>query len=1107
MNSQPEGEITPVAVWFLDRSNSTRRQAAAWSRWNRFSSQFVTFCRSIFALLLIGGATVAYTQEKAGSPPAAPATPEIQAETEPVLREDVRLTFNFRYQPWQDVLDWFADQSGLSLVLESPPPGTFNFRDSRSYSVGEALDVLNQVLLTKGFVLVRSNRMLVLCNLEDPIPPNLVPDVPLEELDQHGEYELIRVLFPVWNMTPEQAAEEVQPLLGPQGKSITLPQSRQIEVTETGGRLRKFRALINAVEQPGLANAGVREFKLKYLNYSTAMPTIRQMLGIPAEATGTTDGSMQITRSATDDRLLYRGTAQYAARLEEVLRLIDVPEAAAGIDGAPQLEVYSLTQADPDSVEEALENLLGDDPTVHISADDENGFIVAIARPSQQATIRATIDQMQRDSRSVDVITLSNVDPQSAVLAINKLFGGTGDEPDPRAPLVDADISTRSLMVRGTTSQVEQIRSLLRKMGENDQDEDVLAANRKRVRLLNLTGPQARSAIAQIQKIWPSVGANRIHIVSPSSTIPTYRPSESVEEPPADELRSPGAARMPLPTDAVEPLQGMWRMLLNSTQRASQVEPAAPARPIDTPDEGETQDSDAQEIETEPADDDRVTLAEPDDQAMAFLSAAPSSVSTGPFAGVFRLVAAQADESDTTSNDTVATNTALEPPAQAEPQSPPSQNARQRRSRQRPTQPQPTEEQASTPGAPIVIAPGPGGTLIASDDVAALDQLEELLGIVAGKNSSTTREYAVYYLKYSKASTTAEVLAAIYGGRTGGNDRGIIGQMANNALGGVGGALMGDLLLGGGGSGGSVFSSGSVDIVPDARLNAIIVHAKAEDLETIEQLLKVLDQQSGPEDIEAEAEPRLIPVYNVPAQQIADHISNLYADRMSGPGAVMTPQDLMKMMRGGPNTEQSLQKMSISVDADNNSLIVRAPDALYDEISILVEQLDQNLADSPEVTEFVPLKRANAAAVTRTLTSILPNVTSSTIASATTGRSDGRRRGGDDDDSPEDRARQAMRRNMEMIREMQQMRERGGGGDRGGGDRGGRGGGGGFPGGGFPGGGFPGGGGGRGGFGGRGFGGGGDFGGRGGFGGGGFGGRGGFGGGDGGGRRGGGGRD
>ncbi len=193
--------------------------------------------------------------------------------------------------------------------------------------------MLNSVLQIKGYTLVRKDRMLVVVNLEDPIPPNLVPDISLEELDERGEHELVRVLFPVWNMTPDQAAQEIQHLMGPQGKAVTLPQARHIQVTETAGRLRTIRSIINSVEQPDLVRAGMREFKLKYLTYEAAMPTIKQMMGIPAESTSTPDGTMQITKSATDEKLLVRGTAQHSARLEEILRLIDVPEAAAGISG------------------------------------------------------------------------------------------------------------------------------------------------------------------------------------------------------------------------------------------------------------------------------------------------------------------------------------------------------------------------------------------------------------------------------------------------------------------------------------------------------------------------------------------------------------------------------------------------------------------------------------------------------------------------------------------------------------------------------------------------------------------------------------------------------
>ncbi len=489
---------------------------------------------------------------------------------------DGRLTFSFRYQPWQDVLDWFAEQAGLSLLMESPPPGTFNYTDTRSYSPAEGLDVLNGVLLTKGYTLVRHGRMLVVVNLEDGIPPNLVPDVPLAELDARGEYELIRVLFPVWNMAPDQAATEVQPLLGPQGKVIVLPQARQIQVTETGGRLRTIRSVVNAVEQPELGAAGMREFNFKHIAFESAMPTIRQMLGIPAEAYSAPDGSVQITKSATGDKLLFRGTAQQATRLSEILRLIDVPAAARGINGAPQLEVYSIASADPEAVVKVLQTILRNDPNVVLTADKEAGHVVAFATPPQQATIKATIDQLQKEAKQVDVIGLTNVDPQVAVLAINRLFGSQSDEPDPKAPRVDADITTRSLLVRGSAAQVAQIRDLLRKLGETE-GEGGATTNQQHVRLLPLSGAAARSAIAQIEQIWPSMRPNRIRIVTPTAAIPSYRPSES----PGDSAATKTApAPAPTSNESTDALQELYQSFLRN--RAT---PApAPATPPATSD-------------------------------------------------------------------------------------------------------------------------------------------------------------------------------------------------------------------------------------------------------------------------------------------------------------------------------------------------------------------------------------------------------------------------------------------------------------------------------------------------------------------------------------------
>ena len=54
--------------------------------------------------------------------------------------------------------------------------------------------------------------MLMLINLEDGIPPGLVPVVPLDSLDEHGESEIVSVIFDLIKPSPEEAAAEIEKL-------------------------------------------------------------------------------------------------------------------------------------------------------------------------------------------------------------------------------------------------------------------------------------------------------------------------------------------------------------------------------------------------------------------------------------------------------------------------------------------------------------------------------------------------------------------------------------------------------------------------------------------------------------------------------------------------------------------------------------------------------------------------------------------------------------------------------------------------------------------------------------------------------------------------------
>jgi hypothetical protein len=386
-------------------------------------------------------------------------------------------------------------------------------------------------------------------------------------------------------------------------------------------------------------------------------------------------------------------------------------------------------------------------------------------------------------------------------------------------------------------------------------------------------------------------------------------------------------------------------------------------------------------------------------------------------------------------------------------------------------------DQAAAEGSSIIIAPGPTGTVIASDDVEALDKLENLLRSISSLKPTGKQEYAVFYLKFARADSVAQTLDQIITG--GGSATGDLAGAAMNAMGGGGfmGGLMG--MDGGGESGAGALGGGLMKIVPDARLNALLVQAKPAELDMIEEMLKILDQPGSPEEVLVQARPRLIPVFNTSATEIAEIVKQVYAERMAGTGAaggMPGPQDFFRQMmqnqggrggRGGNRNNNAAAadtaKMSIGIDTRSNSLVVSAPDQLFTEVKELVETLDHAQTDAEKTIRVVTLKRTKPTAMKAALSAIAgPAVTSATnTANAQAG---GQRPNFDPGQ------RDAFRQQMDMFNSMRGMGGPGGGFGGPGGGFGGRGFGG--PGGGFggPGGGFggPGGGGGGGGRGGQG---------------------------------------
>jgi type II secretory pathway component GspD/PulD (secretin) len=565
---------------------------------------------------------------------------------------------------------------------------------------------------------------------------------------------------------------------------------------------------------------------------------------------------------------------------------------------------------------------------------------------------------MQKDPRQVEVIKLRKLDPSVAVLAINKMFGGGEEGASTSGPKVDADPTSLQLIIRGSQSQVEQIRELLGKMGETSLDEKSPLAERSNLRTIPLTGRAANSALEQVQALWPTVHSNKIRTVTPSKSS-----SLRVPLPPAGKEQPPPAEQPSI----VPPLLDSLKL-----KKSAQTQTGIEARFV------------------------------------AFQQPAPTSPATAPSAGT-----------GTAPSNAEKPKTPAEKPAVETP--PP---------------------QKTVPGAEIVITVGPGGLIIASEDLDALDALEEMLLQVASQTEASGKEYAVFYLRFAKAEAAVEILQQAMGGGGGSSDAGgggsLMGDLASSFLGGQGG-LLGGLMGGLGGGSGGATSSGPVSMTPDPRLNAILCYGRANDLDLVEQMLKVVDQESSPEDVLTNGRPRFIAVVNADAEEIGTVVKQIYAARIAADSNQQrqpSPEEFIRALRGGGGgrggssgaKKSEEQKMTIGIDKRSNSLIVSAPDPLFQEVRLLVEQLDVASTSKDEAVSVVSIKRANPELVERALNSLVGNnatvtrqggaSTKSSSASKTSGTSESRQ------PTPE-QIQDDIRRRVETFNALQQEMSRG----------------------------------------------------------------------------------
>lgn len=882
-------------------------------------------------------------------------------------------SFNFRGAPWEQVLQMYADGAGLTLELTQVPPGTFTHTDPNKYSAGRTLDILNGALLRKGYAIIENDGFVIVLNIDNGIPPYLVPDVSIEELlelgsePKIGEHQIVTVRFPVEGMDTGRAAQEVEPLVGPHGSIIALTESRILILTDTGGSLRKIHGLLTLAmgqSKPDallfkaypLRNMDVEEAQIAVMtqfgmqqgatNVSAAVEMQQRMQARsqsrtqPQQSRQTTAQSGPQVQIAADLRLnslLVTGTAQQHDLVNNILTTLDVNEDSFGNSLSRRsrgtyLEVYKVTGARADEVAKTLTamNMTG---VQVVNEDGQAGTIHVMAGEKQHEEVAMLIRKLDGGGTggSVAVIPLAQMDPLSAAATLRSLFYSDGDE----APTIETDLYRRLLIIRGNIEQITQIRAVLADMGEDGSGVRQRGEGGN-VRRFALQGRNPDDFVRLLQRAWEANETQKINIVTPNQAGP-IRERRTTEELPDGSENKPAASRDNLSSSGVIP-DSQWRPWRETIQR------------IQNEERGIT-----------------------------------NQARQGDFISVksFR----QLDETGEDGGQTIIDADRLD-----------------------------------------VIVIG-DELLLSSPDEAMLDRLEDLLDQLH-QSMPFKPEYTVVYLKSADALEAADMLSQFFpsssvattSASTGGS---MLGSLASG-IGSMGSSLMDATGLGGLGS-----SPQSLKIIPDIRTNSLFMTGPQSMIKDALAFLDVIDSDNIPESLK-DMQPHSIQVYYADVRDVEVRIKELfktYTEAQGGNNRQNQQNPLAAMFGGaGGKASDPASQIRLLVEADDQTgtLYVNCNQQLFEAVQEVVTDIDERTRTANPGIRVIQLQHADASMIQQSLTNLLPRVSisssrtnGSTSSSSTNGGNAG---GGSSNNSAQEAFQKAI---QDRIRQQ-------GGGQRGG---------------------------------------------------------------------------
>lgn len=318
-------------------------------------------------------------------PEAQPPQPEAATAT-----GEVPIRFNFKDSPFDQVIDFFSRETGLPLIKEVDVPGAaMTFISDESYSLTEALSVLNLNMARFGVHLRREGKYLYLSSLQDASrKPMRVEgsEVPAEATPD----EILTITIPLNNARAELVAQQIKPLIGPYGGITPIPAQNMVVVVESAAQCRRIRDIVRSIDDVRPVDSAFKLFTLKHAKADAVVAALRGLVG-ERQKTVIVDkdgqqrvveevnvAGLNIQPDARTNSVIAVGSEARLKTVEELVGLLDVPP--GGEAGEQQLMSFALRGMTVEIAQQALNAMYAQVPA-------ERKPVVVVSPEQQRVTV------------------------------------------------------------------------------------------------------------------------------------------------------------------------------------------------------------------------------------------------------------------------------------------------------------------------------------------------------------------------------------------------------------------------------------------------------------------------------------------------------------------------------------------------------------------------------------------------------------------------------------------------------------------------------------------------------------------------------------------------